>query len=183
MNYLEINEFCQKFLPDLSGAELAGMLHGLVGHGFVPEAGRWPQQMSDFLANGEPLGQQAEDELEQIIAFTQKDYQPESYSIDLLIPEDDYPIDQRARALGEWCQGYLTGYGLIKQEKELEDDAKEALRDMSEIAKVDFSIEDEDPEELESAFMTISEHVKMSAQIIFTANQATPSAPQNKNIH
>lgn len=183
MNYLQINEFCRKFLPDLSGAELAGMLHGLVGHGFVPEAGRWPQQMSDFLANGEVLGQQAEDELEQIIAFTQKDYQPESFTIELLIPEDDSPIDQRAQALGEWCQGYLTGYGLIKQEKELDDAAQEALRDMSEIAKIDFSIDDENSEELESAFVTISEHVKMSAQIIFQSNKAVPMAPQNKQIH
>ena len=170
-------------MPDLSGAELAGMLHGLVGHGFVPEAGRWPQQMSDFLANGEPLGKQAEDDLEQIIAFTQKDYQPESFTIELLIPEDDSPIDQRAQALGEWCQGYLTGYGLIKQEKELDDAAQEALRDMSEIAKIDFSIEDDNSEELESAFMTISEHVKMSAQIIFQSNKAVPMAPQNKKIH
>lgn len=183
MNYLQINEFCRNFLPDLSGAELAGMLHGLVGHGFVPEAGRWPQQMSDFLANGEALGQQAEDELEQIIAFTQKDYQPESFSIELLIPDDDSPIDHRAQALGEWCQGYLTGYGLIKQEKELDDAAQEALRDMSEIAKIDFSIEDENSEELESAFVTISEHVKMSAQIIFQSNKAVPMAPQNKQIH
>ncbi|MCW8857544.1 MAG: UPF0149 family protein [Kangiella sp.] len=183
MNYLQINEFCRSFLPDLSGAELAGMLHGLVGHGFVPEAGRWPQQMSDFLANGEPLGKQAEDDLEQIIAFTQKDYQPESFTIELLIPEDDSPIDQRAQALGEWCQGYLTGYGLIKQEKELDDAAQEALRDMSEIAKIDFSIEDDNSEELESAFMTISEHVKMSAQIIFQSNKAVPMAPQNKKIH
>lgn len=183
MNYLQINEFCRNFLADLSGAELAGMLHGLVGHGFVPEAGRWPQQMSDFLANGEALGQQAEDELEQIIAFTQKDYQPESFSIELLIPDDDSPIDQRAQALGEWCQGYLTGYGLIKQEKELDDAAQEALRDMSEIAKIDFSIEDENSEELESAFVTISEHVKMSAQIIFQSNKAVPMAPQNKQVH
>lgn len=183
MNYLQINEFCQNFLPDLSGAELAGMLHGLVGHGFVPEAGRWPQQMSDFLANGEPLGREAEDILEQIIAFTQKDYQPDSFSIDLLIPEDESPIDQRAQALGEWCQGYLTGYGLIKQEKELDDDAKEALRDMSEIAKIDISTEDGSSEELESAYVTISEHVKMSAQIIFQSNKAVPVKPQNKNIH
>lgn len=183
MNYLDITEFCQKFLPDLSGAELGGMLHGLVGHGFVPEAGRWPQQMSDFLTNGELFGQEAQDELEQIIAFTQKDYQPESYSIELLIPEDEAPIDQRAQALGEWCQGYLTGYGLIKQEKELDDDAKEAIRDISEIAKIDFSIEDGSSEELESAFVTISEHVKMSAQIIFQSNKIVPVAPQNKNIH
>ena len=83
MNYLQINELCQSHFPDLMPAELTGMLHGLLGHGFVIEQGHWQQHMSEFLTSGEPMGYEAEKALEQLLAFTQKDYQADSFSIDL----------------------------------------------------------------------------------------------------
>ncbi|NVK21937.1 MAG: UPF0149 family protein [Kangiellaceae bacterium] len=184
MNYLQINELCQNHFPDLMPSELAGMLHGLLGHGFVVEEGRWQQQMSEFLTSGEPMGYEAEKALEQLLAFTQKDYQADSFSIDLLIPEDDYPLEQRAKAIGEWCQGYLTGYGLVKQSKTLSGDAQEAIQDLSEISKIEFDLEEQDAEELESAFVTIAEHVKMSSQIIFMANQPkTTVVEEHPQVH
>ncbi len=170
-------------MPDLTAPQLAGMLHGLVSHGFVPEQGNWHQQLSEFLNSGDPLEQEALSGLEQLLAFTQKDYQADSFSIDLIIPEDDYPLEQRLVALAEWAQGFMTGYGLIKQEKPLTGDAEEAMQDLSQIALLDS--EAEDNEELEQAYMTICEHVKMSAQIIFIANQpeTTTASEPNPSIH
>ncbi len=172
INYSQINELCLNFLPDLSASQLSGMLHGLVSHGFVPEHGHWQQQLSNFLNSGDPLPAEAYEGLEQLLAFTQKDYQMDSFSIDLIVPEDDYPLPQRLLALADWTQGFLTGYGLIKQEKELAGDAKEAMQDLAQIAQLDS--ETEEAEELEQAYMTLCEHIKMSAQIIFMANQPEP---------
>jgi uncharacterized protein YgfB (UPF0149 family) len=181
MNYTQVSELCQDFFPDLSPSELAGMIHGLLGHGFVIETGRWQQQMSEFLTAGDLLPDPALEGLEQLIAFSQKDYQPDSFSIDLIRPEDDYPLEQRAKAIGEWCQGYLTGYGLVpnKDGKELEGESKEALQDLGEIAKIDFEMSEPD-EEMEKAFMTVCEHVKMSALLLFQANQPKPTVDSNK---
>lgn len=183
VNYSQINELCLNFLPDLSASQLSGMLHGLVSHGYVPEQGNWHQQLADFLNSGDTLAPDAISGLEQLLAFTQKDYQVDSFSIDLIIPEDDYPLAQRLQALADWSQGFMTGYGLIKQEKALTGDAEEAMQDLSQIAQLD--TETEENEELEQAYMTICEHVKMSAQIIFMANQPeeTPTQDSNKAIH
>lgn len=172
MNYLQLHELCQKHFPDLEASQLAGMIHGLFGHGFVVETGLWPQHMADFLTSGEPLEKDALQGLENLMAFAQKDYQLDSFSIDLLIPEEDYALTQQVRGVGEWCQGFLTGYGLIKQKKELEGEAKEALQDLAEISQIDFEIDDADSDELEGALVTVTEHVKMSAHLIYLANQS-----------
>lgn len=170
MNYLQIKEICQAYFPDLHTSELAGMLHGLLGHGFVIEEGRWQQDMANFLTSGEPLSYDACKGLESCLAFTQKDYLADSFVIDILIPDDDEPLADRAEAIAQWCQGYLTGYGLVKQSQPLSEDGQEALQDLSEIARIDYDI-DADEQELDMAFETICEHIKMSAHIIYLANQ------------
>lgn len=180
VNYSQINELCQAFLPDLSAPQLAGMLHGLVSHGYVPEEGRWQQQLAEFLNSGNPLAEESHHHLSDLLAFTQKDYQADSFSIDLILPEDDYPLSQRVQALGDWSQGFLTGYGWIKQEKNLPEDAQEALQDLAQIAQIDPDAED--VEELEEAYMTICEHVKMSAQIIFASNQIEQIHPAPASV-
>ena len=30
---------------------------------------------------------------------------------ELLLPDDDAPLEQRATALSQWCQGFLYGFG------------------------------------------------------------------------
>ncbi|WP_251358709.1 UPF0149 family protein [Kangiella sp. TOML190] len=177
--YSQVNELCLTYLPDLSASQLAGMLHGLVTNGYVPKEGLWHQELADFLNSGDPLPAEGLEGLESLLAFTQKDYQVDSFSIDLILPEDDYPLPQRVAAIGDWAQGFLTGYGLIKQQKELEGDAKEALQDLAQIAQIDSNAEE--VEELEEAYMTICEHLKMSAQIIFAANQPEPTATANNS--
>jgi hypothetical protein len=37
----------------------------------------------------------------------------------LLLPTDDAPLADRAAALGQWCQGFLTGFGLNAGGKDL----------------------------------------------------------------
>lgn len=177
IHYSQVNELCLSYFPDLSASQLSGMLHGLVSHGFVPEHDRWQQQLAEFLNSGDRIAQEAIGELEQLLAFTQKDYQVDSFSIDLIVPEDDFPLAQRLAGLADWAQGFMTGYGLIKQKNKLTGDAEEAMQDLSQIAQLDS--ETEENEELEAAYMTICEHVKMSAQIIFMANQPEP-VPQNE---
>lgn len=182
IQFSHVNELCLSYLPDLTAPQLSGMLHGLIAHGYIPAEGRWPHELADFLNSGDPLPMESLQDLEQLLAFTQKDYQADSFSIDLILPEDDYPLAQRVTAIGEWAQGFLTGYGLIKQEGELEGDAKEAIQDLSQISQIDGDAED--VEELEEAYMTICEHLKMSAHMIFIANQPEPvKTEKSSTVH
>jgi uncharacterized protein YgfB (UPF0149 family) len=62
-----------------------------------------------------------------------------------LLPPDEDPIADRTSALGEWCQGFLYGLGVgvaVPDVSELQGDAAEVLRDMTEITHVDVDPED-----------------------------------------
>lgn len=87
---------------------------------------------------------------------------------ELLLPADDELIEERAEALGAWCGAFLAGLGLsgrFVQSSALSEDARHALEDLSEIAR----IEVDGPEEgLENAFADVSEHVRLAALLLAT---------------
>ncbi len=57
---------------------------------------------------------------------------------DLLLPEDEEPIDARTAALAQWCQGFLYGLGtsVIQDASGLPGDIGEIVRDLTEITRV-----------------------------------------------
>ena len=56
---------------------------------------------------------------------------------ELLLPEEEQPIDARTAALAQWCQGFLYGLGsrVIQDASRLPGDAGEVVRDLSEITR------------------------------------------------
>jgi len=58
----------------------------------------------------------------------------------LLLPNENQPIAERAKALSNWCQGFLYGLALGGDpiDEESPDMVHEALRCISEIAQLDF---------------------------------------------
>ncbi len=170
----------------ISAPEAAGIMHGLVAGGLARQPESWQQIWQQHLNDGESLGEALEAILNRMLAATLKDYSADSFSIELLLPDEEDALADRARALGEWCQGYLLGFGLLPATGKLSGDAEEAMADLAEISKIDFEVEDDDS--LENAFCMVAEHVKMAAQIIFTDSQAEPPAtapqvPDNEILH
>src|SRR5262245_4346517 len=55
----------------------------------------------------------------------------------LLLPDDAQPIDVRATALAQWCQGFLYGLGssAIRDASALPGDVGEIVRDLTEITR------------------------------------------------
>lgn len=101
-----------------------------------------------------------------------------------LLPADDRPGGERTEALGLWCQGFLYGLSLagVKSWRELPDDAREVLSDLSEIAKVDPESADADDD---AALTEIIEYVRVGVQTVYEAFHApsTPSAPTSETRH
>jgi uncharacterized protein len=58
-----------------------------------------------------------------------------------LLPGDEAPLDQRAHALVEWCQGFLFGFGAGGPGRDLviPRESREALLDIAEITRLDAS--------------------------------------------
>lgn len=89
-------------------------------------------------------------------------------SFELLLPEDGQPIDARATALAQWCQGFLYGLGtsVIQDAAGLPGDVGEIVRDLSEITRVGVDGEESD-ESNEAAYAELVEFVRAGVQLVF----------------
>ncbi len=98
---------------------------------------------------------------------------------ELLLPDEDQPLAQRADGLGQWCQGFLTGFGLHgkQTDKSLSREAKEALADMNQIAQI--AVEEED-DGSDSDLMQVEEYVRMVVLMLF-AECNTPEQPKDNS--
>lgn len=109
----------------------------------------------------------------------------------LLLPDDDTPLEQRTEALASWCAGYLYGLSLggIKEFRGFSEPVQEFSQDLVEIARL--SHEDEDDNEAgETAFFDISEYVRMGVlmlrdELLNTEDQTGPpgGVPDNVVLH
>ncbi|PIE20884.1 MAG: hypothetical protein CSA61_00115 [Neptuniibacter caesariensis] len=110
----------------------------------------------------------------------------------MLLPDDENEISQRAEALGRWCQNFLAGFGLYGKHTDtsLSTEAKETLNDLGQIAQV--SAEVEELEENEADLMEVQEYVRMAVLMLFTeCNQAleekkqefAKAQPENNRLH
>jgi uncharacterized protein len=85
-----------------------------------------------------------------------------------LLPQDAEPIDARASALGQWCQGFLYGLGAssLNDATQLPGDVGEVVRDLSEITRVAVDAGDS-LESNEGAYAELVEFVRVGVQLVF----------------
>ncbi len=106
---------------------------------------------------------------------------------DLLIPDDDAPIEERTRALSLWCNGFLYGLGTTgaADPARLSSDAGEVVRDLAEITHAGVDAAD-GAEENEAALAELVEFVRVGVQLVFEhagrQRPATPAGPRG-SVH
>ena len=96
----------------------------------------------------------------------------------LLLPTDDAPLAERAAALGEWCQGFLSGFGLTRRAYALSDEANEVLRDLAAIAQVQDALEES--EDGESDYMEVMEYLRVAPLLLFSETKKADVPPAAK---
>ena len=110
-------------------------------------------------------------------ALLQRDFE-----FELLLPTDEQPIDARAAALAQWCQGFLYGLGAgaIPDASELPGEVGEIVRDLVEISRAGVDAE-QGEESNESAYAELVEFVRVGVQLLFeelaTARSPPPASP------
>jgi uncharacterized protein YgfB (UPF0149 family) len=159
----------------VSPAELHGLLLGrsCAGAGF--EADAW---IADAV---ELLGAEPADNVRQALIGLQEMVKGElggsDVTVVLLLPGDDAPLGERAKALGQWCQGFLDGFGMILGNAALSAEAMEVLQDLSAIAQVQSALEES--EDGESDYMEVMEYLRVAPLLLF-AECGKPAAPAPK---
>lgn len=161
-------------------SEIHGVLTGLICAGYAFEQSDHLAMINDSFNNGEPLPNQSRMTLKLMFGQVWQAILDDSYSFNLLLPDDDDSLIERCNALGSWVQGFNLGFGLQqKGTAVLSDDVKEVIKDFGEIANL--STEVEEDEDTEQAYFEISEYVRISALLCFAELGTPPEDKDNKN--
>ncbi|MDF1628262.1 MAG: YecA family protein [Alcanivoracaceae bacterium] len=161
-----------------SPSELHGVICGLLSTGIETEAPEllgvlashvdltdsWPARAADLLVG---LRDQA------VSAFD-----GDGLDLALLLPDDDEELALRVAALGQWCEGFLTGFGTGSagvKDAQLAPSLQEAIADLAAVSQVD--VPDGDGEEEEALLSQVTEHCRMAALMVFTEWQLKARVP------
>jgi uncharacterized protein len=108
-----------------------------------------------------------DDALRLLFLDTHRALRGDEMEFEPLLPDDDEPLERRATALAQWCQGFLYGFGTGKpmRDEDLRGQVNEILRDLSHIAAaaVDVGAAGEEEEE---AYAEVVEYLRVGVQLI-----------------
>jgi uncharacterized protein YgfB (UPF0149 family) len=159
----------------VSPAELHGLLLGRSCGGAGFDNDTW------LLDAAELLGGEPQDNIRQALIGLQEMVKGELTSDDmtvvLLLPTDDETLKDRAEALGQWCQGFLTGFGIAAGDTALSTEAMEVLQDLTAISQVQDALEESD--DGENDYMEVMEYLRVAPLLLFTELNK-PAAPVAK---
>jgi yecA family protein len=168
LDYDNFNEQLSQVDIETSPAEVHGLLCGLLCGG---EKQVEQRLLSELMASGggdEPAWKECRQSLVGLIEETRNSLSGEQLGFPLLLPDDREPLLRRATAARDWCQGFLYGMGLLGEikEKSLSDQAREAMRDLTEITRMELDGLGASEEE-ENALMQVVEFIWVAATLIY----------------
>jgi yecA family protein len=171
INYQEVIDILDCQHRSIFPAEFHGYMCGIIcgGNYAANEAGF--RMVLDMLRDDGFKSQDAKEIAAKLMLNTFHQLHDVNCEFKLLLPDDNQSMEMRSKALVGWCQNFLGGLGLSGvDDKELQqDDIKEALYDLSEIAKLycgDASPEEREQYEFE--LMELVEYVRVAALLIYT---------------
>ncbi len=169
--------------------ELHGLLIGRLSGGERLNADEWLKLVVEHMGL-EQLVQ--DDKSEQALTnlvdlYTNNVQQLEDMAMgfSLVLPDDEFILNQRVEALGMWVRGFLEGLALAAkgQLKTAESDIQELLRDLVAISQIDDQAEDS--EDAEKEINEIIEYVRIGVVTVFAEfnGQEESEDDPSKTLH
>ncbi len=167
-----------------SVAELHGTLSGVLCTDPAGAREKWLSSMSAGMDGEVTLTEASESSLGRVYGTTRAALESSDMTFYPLLPSDEAPLQERARALALWCQGFLHGMSLgsIPDESRLSAEANEVVTDFAEITKAELD-EDEDPEEAEEAYAELVEFVRVGVQLLFEELTRASASNTRRTLH
>jgi uncharacterized protein len=160
------------FTPTEAHAIAVGMFSGRV----ADPASHWQAAVYADVDPNDALASECRSHLDALYEVAQAQADDSEFGLRLFLPPvGDYPM---VRALRDWAQGFLYGYGLGGEaaSQTLSEDGREALQDFYEIAQLDVgeTAENADAE----ALMQVEEYMRVAAMLIYEDTHAASPAQQ-----
>jgi yecA family protein len=158
-----------------SAAEIHGVLAGLLCINGSVACETWLENAlggakDDLVATERQL-------LGDLYETTRQQLKEFDFSFQLLLPDDDSSLSERAEALGEWCEGFLLGIGYQARGADWPGDSGEILSDFVEISRLSSDVSGEADE---VAYTELLEYVRVCVQVVRTEYQ---QQQQPKRLH
>ncbi|WP_018983197.1 UPF0149 family protein [Salinimonas chungwhensis] len=148
-------------------AEIHGIMCGMLCGGMSLTDQKWQSVLADTTNEGEAFSQRLGFKLEQLYSQTCEQLLEGEFSLQMMLPDDQTPINDRGVALINWVQGFMLGFGLHQQDlMQCSADIKEALNDFSDISRMEEPMDAD--EASEKALYEVVEYVKVSALLCFS---------------
>ena len=160
-NYHEFLELIESLALPISASELHGLLCGYLCAGAINEGSAYLRALMSNKNDAE--SREAALAIFEIYAVSQQQINHFDFEFQMLLPDDEVPLVERAQAFSEWCEGFTQGITLVGvgQEQLHEEEAQEALQHMVDFAQLDYeSMEVEEADE--KAFWDVSEYARMA---------------------
>lgn len=146
-------------------AECHGFVCGQICATGVADELLW-KEFLDVQGDDDSLIRTCYGEVAQLVSEIQEQMHSAEFGLQLLLPDDEVSLILRVEALGNWCHGFLNGYGVSEARHTggISEECNEVMEDFSQISRL--GIDAEDPED-EQSLMELIEYVRMGALLIF----------------
>jgi len=187
VSYDEVTRALAAVGSDLDGAECHGMLCGMLATSDAFDAEKWLEHAAGR-ADLTPFGPPGSGHVVwELLELTRRAFEGGEFALELLLPDDETDIDERAGALAAFSRGFLSGYGLSGGGADyalVDAEAREFLNDLTELSKLDTDIE---PSETSEAMLAeLTEFVKLGTLMMYEqtpAGETTNRAAPNRLLH
>lgn len=167
MDFDQINDALEPYQELESPSFLQGMLLGLMSGDSEIKEGAWIKRILTE-ADIKSVKESFLTILHEMYLDADKMLNGSGFELELMLPDEDVPVANRAYLLGQLCEGFLYGMGIVNKDKDnLRGDVLELVKDFGSIAAIDVeNLEGEDDEQEEEDLMQLIEFVKVGVMTI-----------------
>jgi len=168
-------------------SELHGVLCGRLAAGARMEEQEWLNMVCEYMGIAEKAMEESDDLapfMNSAYEQTLAQFQSSDMDFHLLLPDDDYAMEQRLEALVTWVRGFLEGMALAAGESlgQAPDEIRELIEDMVAISQL--AEQEEADDESEQQLLEITEYVRLGALTVFTEfNEPEKPASKTPTLH
>jgi len=178
LEYFDVAETLRRASTSVDAADCQGLLCGLICAAGFADQKIWVAEIFEAYDPKDQPQAEAYSLLQRLYEETLIRLNSPELDFELLLPDDEDALCERTESLANWCSGFLSGLGLggVPAQDQLPDDVAELLGDLSQIARVDFDLDDPDEED-QLAFEELVEYVRVGVLLVHEELQPC-TAPQ-----
>lgn len=164
-----------------SPAEMHGVVCGLICGGISSDKAVWQDEFNDLVNDGFGFAPPVRQWLESLFDATLNALCQQS-GLELLLPEEDEPLDERLESLADWTQAFLAGFAVRQQDlSRLSEELQEMITDLSNITQLDSEFEEDS--ENEASYLVLYEHLRLAVMMAFEELGQRPREEKAPTLH